>query len=180
VVAAAVRQSGGPRALAELIEVERARPRGFRDVTSPTEAYDLLLECEVVGQVIHDETRLHGMPQSPKGWVLVQRDADYSLAAEEPGTELAKARAIVAERLAETAENPSAVGQIRRPRARSGWRSRPWSSPFSRELGGDRVDIVDGLLCSPCCLSHVTTVSKSESAHRSPVPAAHSRRPWPP
>jgi hypothetical protein len=119
-VAAAVRRAGGRRALAELIEVERARPRGFRDVTSPTEAYDLLLDREVVGQVIHDETRLQGMPQSPQHWVLVQRDADYSLAAQEADDAIAKARSIVAGRLAETAENPSAAGQVRRRRARFG------------------------------------------------------------
>ncbi len=113
-VAAAVRRAGGRRALAELIEVERARPRGFRDVPSPTEAYDLLLDREVVGQVVHDETRLQGMPQSPQHWVLVQRDADYALATQSAEEAIEHGRSIVAARLAATGENPSGPGRVRR------------------------------------------------------------------
>ena len=118
-VAAAVREAGGASDLADRIEVERASPQAFRDVTSPTEAYDLLLAREVVGQVVHDETRLKGVPQGGDQWVLVQRDGDYSLAVKSADEAIAQARSIVATRLAQSGENPSAAGQVgRSPRAR--------------------------------------------------------------
>lgn len=113
-VAAAVREAGGAGALIERIEVQPAGPRAFRDVSSPTEAYDLLLAREVVGQVVRDETHLKGVPEGGEQWVLVQRDGDYSLAVASADDAIARARSMVAARLGESGENPSAAGQVRR------------------------------------------------------------------
>ena len=95
----------------------------FRDVTSPAEAYDLLLDDEVVGHVVRDESRLKGLPAKGNQWVLVQRDADYSLARESTDEAIEHARSIVAARLAATGENPSGPGPIQRKASRRvvGW-----------------------------------------------------------
>jgi hypothetical protein len=44
---------------------------------------------------------------------LIQRDADYSLAAQSADEAIAHGRSIVAARLAATGENPSGPGQVR-------------------------------------------------------------------
>jgi len=113
-VASAVRTSGGRTELERQIDVKRSEAHAFRDVTSPTEAYDLLLGGEIVGQVIHDESPLKGVPRGGDQWVLIQRDADYSLATGSVDEAIDHARSIVAARMATTGENPSGPGQVRR------------------------------------------------------------------
>jgi hypothetical protein len=113
-VASAVGTSGGRAELKDKIDVKTSEARAFRDVTSPTEAYDLLLGGEIVGQVIHDESPLKGVPHGGDQWVLVQRDADYSLATASRDDAIEHARSIVAARMAATGENPSGPGQVRR------------------------------------------------------------------
>ena len=113
-VASAVGTSAGRTELERKIDVKPSEAHAFRDVTSPTEAYDLLLGGEIVGQVIHDESPLKGVPHGGDQWVLVQRDADYSLATGSVDEAIDHARSIVAARMTTTGENPSGSGQVRR------------------------------------------------------------------
>ena len=115
----AVRAIGGREALERELEAKLSEARAFSNVTRPAEAYDLLLDGEVVGQVVRDTTRLKGMPDERDHWVLVQGDADYSLVGESAGEAIRHARSIVAARLVSTGENPSGPGPLRRSR-RSG------------------------------------------------------------
>jgi len=122
-IASVVRTAGGRTELERRIEVASADARPFRDVSSPVEAFDLLLDGEVVGQVVRDESSLKGMPHAGNQWVLNQHEADYSLVATSKEEALRQARAIVAAQLVATGENPSGQGQLERDGAA---RKRAW------------------------------------------------------
>jgi hypothetical protein len=76
------------------------RARWERNALNPTEAFDLRCDGRLVGQLLHDETRLDGLPSATDRWLVVQKDREYVLRA--TGAEEAKeqARRFVAARLA--------------------------------------------------------------------------------